>query len=94
MTIPELAQLLGKLGCPQEKSGAMASQLDKRACMDAERKGVSYEVALKHLIELMAQGWAAQAKQPHPRRSVAQTEGFGVGSHRLIGAFAIPRRYR
>jgi hypothetical protein len=60
MTIPELAELLGKLGCPQERRAAMASQLDKRARMDAERKGVAYETALEHLIGLMAQGWAAQ----------------------------------
>jgi hypothetical protein len=60
MTIPELAELLGKLGCPPEKCDPMAAQLHKRAQMDAERKGVSYEVALKHLVGLMAQGWAAQ----------------------------------
>jgi hypothetical protein len=40
----------------------MASQLDKRARMDAERKVISYEAALKNLIGLMAQGWAAQAR--------------------------------
>jgi hypothetical protein len=63
MTIPELAELLGKLGCAQEKCAAMASQLDKRARMDAERKGTSYEAALEHLISLMAQGWAAQGSK-------------------------------
>ena len=60
MTIDEVAQLLEKLGCPPEKSGAMASQLDKRARMDADRKQISYEASLEHLIGLMAQGWAAQ----------------------------------
>ena len=60
MTTPELAGLLGKLGCPRERCGAMASQLDKRARMDSERKGTSYEAALEHLVRLMAQGWAAQ----------------------------------
>jgi hypothetical protein len=63
MTIPELAELLGRLGCPQEKCAAMASQLDKRARMDAERNGTSYEAALEHLIGLMAQGWAAQGSK-------------------------------
>lgn len=61
MTIPELAELLGKLGCPRERCAAMASQLDKRARMDAERKRVSYEAALEHLIGLMAQGWASHS---------------------------------
>jgi hypothetical protein len=60
MTIPELADLLGKFGCPRERCDAMASQLDKRARMDSERKGTSYEATLEHLIGLMAQGWAAQ----------------------------------
>ena len=64
MTIPALAQVLLKLGCPPEKSAAMASQLDKRARMDAERKQISYEAALEYLIGLMAQGWAAQVGKP------------------------------
>jgi hypothetical protein len=45
MTIPEIAQLLENLGCPPEKSADMASQLDKRARMDAERKRISHEAA-------------------------------------------------
>jgi hypothetical protein len=61
MTIPEIAQLLENLGCPPEKSADMASQLDKRARMDAERKRISHEAAFEYLIGLMAQGWAAQA---------------------------------
>jgi hypothetical protein len=36
----------------------MAVQLDRRARMDASKRGVSYETALRHLIGLMAQGWA------------------------------------
>ena len=39
----------------------MAAQLDKRARMDAESKGISYEAALRYLIGLMAQGWAAKS---------------------------------
>jgi len=59
MTIPELAKSLEKLGCPAEKSAAMATQLDRRARMDAVRKGIAYDDAVKHLIGLMMQGWAA-----------------------------------
>ena len=72
MTISELAQLLGKLGCPQQKCAAMASQLDKRARMDAEKKGIPYEAALEHLIGLMAQGWAAQADKTQSPRTPQQ----------------------
>jgi len=63
MTIPEIGQLLEKLGCPPEKSAVMAAQLDKRARMDADRKRVSYEAALEYLVSLMAQSWAAQDKK-------------------------------
>jgi hypothetical protein len=57
MTVQEIAAALEKSGCPSPKCAAMAAQLDRRARMDAERKGVSYEVALQHLLGLMAQGW-------------------------------------
>jgi len=59
MDVPELAKVLEQLGCPADKSAVMAAQLDKRARMDAERKGIAYDVALQHLTTLMAQGWAA-----------------------------------
>jgi len=59
MEISELAKMLVALGCPIEKSGEMAAQLDKRARQLAEQKGRSYEAALKHLLNLMKQGWAA-----------------------------------
>ena len=58
MTLTEIAGTLERLGCPSEKSAAMASQLDRRARMDAERKGTSYETALARLLGLMAKGWA------------------------------------
>jgi hypothetical protein len=60
--ISELAKILVALGCPVEKSGEMAAQLDKRARQLAVEKGRSYEEALKHLLTLMKQGWAAQGK--------------------------------
>ena len=61
VTTVEIARLLEKLGCPSEKSAVLASQLDRRARMDAIRKGISYESALEYLIGLMTRGWAAQA---------------------------------
>jgi hypothetical protein len=59
MQISELAQLLVALGCPAEKSLEMAAQLDKRAKQLAAEKNRSYDEALKHLLTLMKQGWAA-----------------------------------
>jgi hypothetical protein len=60
--ISELARLLVAFGCPADKSAGMASQLDKRARQLAEQKGRSYDDALKHLLTLMRQGWAAKEK--------------------------------
>jgi hypothetical protein len=62
MNQTDLASLLVQLGCPQEKSVEMASQLDKRARQLAEQKSRSYDDALAHLLNLMKQGWAAQEK--------------------------------
>ena len=68
MEISQLAQVLAALGCPAEKSSAMAAQLDKRARQLAAEKNRSYEEALTHLLNLMKQGWAAptggQTRQP------------------------------
>jgi hypothetical protein len=62
MEISELAKVLVALGCPPEKSSEMAAQLDKRAKQLAAEKGRAYEEALRHLLTLMKQGWAAQGK--------------------------------
>jgi hypothetical protein len=62
MEISDLAKILVALGCPAEKSADMAAQLDKRARQLAAEKNRSYEEALKHLLTLMKQGWAAQGK--------------------------------
>lgn len=62
MQIDELAKALAALGCPVEKSAEMATQLDKRAKQLMEMKGRSYEEAIRHLLALMKQGWAAQGK--------------------------------
>jgi hypothetical protein len=61
--ISELAKVLAALGCPAEKSAEMAAQLDKRARQLAAEKGRTYEAALKHLLTLMSQGWAAREKR-------------------------------
>lgn len=60
--LDQLATLLVHLGCPKEKSLEMASQLDKRATQLAAQKGRTYDEALKHLLNLMKQGWAAKDK--------------------------------
>ena len=62
MKLDELAPLLVSLGCPQEKSLEMASQLDKRAKQLSAQKNKTYDEALAHLLNLMKQGWAAQEK--------------------------------
>jgi hypothetical protein len=59
MNLELLAKALEAAGCPADKSAEMAAQLDKRARQLAEQKGRTYEEALKHLLSLMAQGWAA-----------------------------------
>ena len=62
MEISQLAQVLVAFGCPAEKSAEMAVQLDKRARQLATEKNRPYDEALKHLLTLMKQGWAAQAR--------------------------------
>ncbi len=62
MSPTELAKMLEALGCPREKAGEMAAQLDKRARQLSEQKGKNYEEALVHLLNLMKQGWAAKEK--------------------------------
>jgi hypothetical protein len=57
-----LARCLVALGCPAEKSAAMAAQLDRRARQLASEKGRTYEQALAHLVGLMRQGWAAKQR--------------------------------
>ncbi len=60
MNLDLLAKALEGAGCPSDKSAEMAAQLDKRARQLAEQKGRTYEEAMKHLLSLMAQGWAAK----------------------------------
>ena len=62
MSLEDLAALLVSLGCPPAKSEEMARQLDKRARQLAEQKNRRYEEALRHLLGLMGQGWAAKEK--------------------------------
>ena len=60
MEIEELAGMLETMGCPATKCREMAAQLDRRARQLAEQKGRSYDDALRHLIDLMKQGWSAR----------------------------------
>ena len=62
MDLELLAKALAGMGCPLEKCDEIARQLDKRAQQLADLKGRSYEEAIKHLLGLMSQGWAAQGK--------------------------------
>jgi hypothetical protein len=62
METSELAKVLVAMGCPADKSDAMAAQLDKRARQLAAEKGRSYEEAVTHLLTLMRQGWSAREK--------------------------------
>ena len=60
MELADLAAVLRSMGCPAEKSGEMAAQLDRRARQLSAKTGRPYEEALTHLLQLMAQGWAAK----------------------------------
>ena len=62
MDLNQLAGLLTAMGCPDGKSREMAAQLDKRARQLMVDKGQTYEEAMKHLLTLMKQGWAAKEK--------------------------------
>lgn len=58
----QLAQILVSLGCPADRAGDLARQLDRRTRQLAAQKQRSYEAALTHLLGLMRQGWAAREK--------------------------------
>ena len=60
--LTQLTAALEAIGCPPEKSGEMAAQLDKRARQLATERNQSYEQALAHLLGLMRQGWAAKER--------------------------------
>ena len=62
MKLNDLAAALVCLGCPEDKSLAMAGQLDKRARQLANEKNQSHEEALAYLLSLMKQGWAAKER--------------------------------
>ena len=60
--LDQLAAVLAAMGCPADKAGEMAAQLDKRAGQLARQKGKTYEEAMTHLLKLMREGWAAKEK--------------------------------
>ena len=62
MELEDLAKALVTIGCPPEKSKAMAAQLDKRARQLVEQKGNTYDEAMTHLLSLMREGWAAKER--------------------------------
>ena len=62
MQLEQLAEALRAMGCPADKSGEMAAQLDKRARQLSEQQHRSYEEAMAHLLNLMRQGWAAKER--------------------------------
>lgn len=57
--LESIRRALIALNCPEDKAPNMASQLDKRAWALVEERGVSYEDAIRSLLTLMSQGWAA-----------------------------------
>ena len=62
VTLPEIETFIRSLGAPSDQAPDMARQLDKRARQLASERGQPYEESLAHLIALMKQGWAGQAK--------------------------------
>jgi hypothetical protein len=63
MAPDELAKVLVALGCPAVTSAEMAAQLDRRARQLATQKGLPYDEALQHLLNLMRQGWTAREQK-------------------------------
>jgi ADP-ribose pyrophosphatase len=66
VTLQEIEQFLHGLGAPAGQVPDMARQLDKRARQLAAEQAQSYEQSLAHLVSLMKQGWAAQARASQP----------------------------
>lgn len=56
----QLASVLAQMGCPASKSNEMAAQLIRRAAQLAKTTGRAETEAMRHLLELMRQGWAAR----------------------------------
>ncbi len=61
-TEPGLAEVLKAMGCPEERCGLMAAQLEKRAGQLALEHNQTRDRALAHLLGLMRQGWAAKGR--------------------------------
>jgi hypothetical protein len=60
MTVRQIQKKLETLGVPADRSLLVATQLDKRAAQLAAQKKMRHDEAQQYLLELMAQGWAAQ----------------------------------
>ena len=59
----QIASILTQMGCPTSKSNEMAAQLIRRASQLAKTTGRAETEAMRHLLGLMRQGWAAQNKE-------------------------------
>lgn len=58
--LEQLAQLCERLGAPRAQAETMAAQLAKRATQLAAERGVTREVALARLLELVVKGRAGE----------------------------------
>ncbi len=87
-----LAEALVRLGCPRDTAASMAAQLDKRATQLAVQSGRTHEAALAHLLQLMAQGWAAAAQPAKTTNATIQPwEKLGrtlLGDHRIFKLYS------
>lgn len=61
--VDQLASVLAQMGCPASKSKEMAAQLIRRAAQLAKTTGRAETEAMRHLLGLMRQGWAAQNRE-------------------------------
>ena len=59
----QIAPILAQMGCPASKSNEMAAQLIRRASQLAKTTGRAETEAMRHLLGLMRQGWAAQNRE-------------------------------
>lgn len=58
--LEQLARLCERLGAPPAQAATMAAQLAKRATQLAAERGVTREVALARLLEVMVKGRAGE----------------------------------
>ncbi len=74
MTRDEIHGFLETLGVPRENRGDMAVQIEKRARQMALEKSRSYADCLKHVIQMLAEGWAGRQRFPEKEAPPAGTD--------------------